>query len=193
MLIFAILFIQGCTELRVLKVSKVNAIKSVRDAQSLAQPKYGLDKSDRLKVLAVSDGDTIAVTLSGKRTSIRFACVDAPEVNHGANRPGQPLGDRAKQKLKELVDKSGGAVRLKITDTDRYGRKVAEVFLSDNATAQEHLALAGLAWPYEQYKQNCPSWDAVKAASEAAKRDRLGIYSSSENIPPWEWRHTRWR
>ncbi|MDY7022877.1 MAG: hypothetical protein SWJ54_16275 [Cyanobacteriota bacterium] len=31
---------------------------------------------------------------------------------------------------------------------------------------QSALAGSGAVYPYEQYKDDCPSWDAVQAASE---------------------------
>lgn len=192
LLVLSLFLLQGCAALDSLKAPGVGARSHSASVRGV-QPKYDLQRTEQYKVLVVSDGDTIAVEMEGKRVSVRSACVDAPETGHGDRRPAQPLGYEAKKKYQELINQSGGKVRLNITDSDRYGRKVAEVILSDNATAQEHLALAGLAWPYAQYKQNCPSWDVVKAAGDSARGDRLGVYASSESMPPWEWRRSKWR
>lgn len=63
----------------------------------------------------VVDGDTF-VTASGMR--VRLAGIDAPEIT-------APLGLQAKQCLEALIE--GKRVKIKLLDTDKYGRQVAQV------------------------------------------------------------------
>jgi endonuclease YncB( thermonuclease family) len=56
--------------------------------------------------------------------------------------------------LEKLVQSAGGKVGIVETDTDRYGRMVAEVFFTVGQTeqsAQEELLKAGMVYVYPQY------------------------------------------
>ncbi|MDY6783142.1 MAG: thermonuclease family protein [Cyanobacteriota bacterium] len=153
--------------------------------------------SDNL-VQRVSDGDTItALDPGGNKLSVRFACVDAPEVARSAKQKKSrrlvdksqfKWGERAKKRVEELVEQGGDRVTLNITDTDRYGRQVAEVRLNDGTFVQEVLAREGLALVYRPYLKNCPSADAVEQAEAEAKRRRRGLWSDSRFVPPWDYR-----
>ena len=70
-------------------------------------------------VVGVADGDTVTV-LDSDRTQhrVRVAGIDAPEK-------GQPFGQKAKQRMSDLVfDKE---VRVEGDKRDRYGRLLAKV------------------------------------------------------------------
>lgn len=153
--------------------------------------------SDSL-VQRVSDGDTLTATdPGGNKITVRFACVDAPEVPHSAQeRKSRRVADesqfkwgvRAQQRVEELVKQSGDRVTLTITDSDRYGRNIAEVRLSDGTLVQEVLAREGLALVYRPYLKNCPSASAIEQAEAEAKRRRRGVWSDSRFISPWDYR-----
>ncbi|BDI15264.1 hypothetical protein ANSO36C_10660 [Nostoc cf. commune SO-36] len=97
----------------------------------------------------VSDGDTIVVKdSSGKNFTVRFACVDAPEIAHtnkekqskrSSDRNQFTWGVKAQERVQQLVQQGGDRVTLNITDSDRYGRKIAEVRLQ-----KWHFCAAGL-------------------------------------------------
>jgi endonuclease YncB( thermonuclease family) len=72
-------------------------------------------------VTKIADGDTITVRRGAEKMRVRFACIDAPEK-------AQPLGQQSKANLQRLISQAGGRVVLSVTDTDQYGRRVAEVF-----------------------------------------------------------------
>ncbi|MEO8175455.1 MAG: thermonuclease family protein [Sphingomicrobium sp.] len=91
----------------------------------------------------VVDGDTL--WLGGQK--IRVADIDAPET-HGPRCPAeQELGDRATQRLRQLLN--GGAVSLQAIDRDidRYGRKL-RIVLVDGRSVGDILVDEGLARPY---------------------------------------------
>lgn len=149
-------------------------------------------------VKRVSDGDTIAVTdARGGDIKVRFACVDAPEIPHSikereskkaSDRDQFKWGVKAEDRVKQLVHQGGDRVTLKITDSDRYGRKVSEVRLSDGTLIQEVLTREGLALVYRPYLKNCPSATVVEQAEAEAKKQKLGVWSDTKFVEPWQYR-----
>ncbi|PPS44829.1 thermonuclease family protein [Chroococcidiopsis sp. TS-821] len=149
-------------------------------------------------VLKVSDGDTITVTNNqGAKIHVRFACIDAPEIPHSNQekytksriaRNQFHWGMKAQQRVQQLIDRGGDRVSLKITDSDRYGRQIAEVRLADGTLIQEVLAREGLALVYRPYLKNCPSATAVERAEASAKSQRIGVWSDSHFVEPWQYR-----
>ena len=89
--------------------------------------------------------------------------------------------------MKRLLELDGNRVKLNIVETDRYGRSVAEVW-NGYGLIQSALAGSGLVYPYEQYKDDCPSWNAVKASGDYAVENKLGVWGNPSAVKPWEWR-----
>lgn len=146
----------------------------------------------------VSDGDTLVVKdADGKNLTVRFACVDAPEIAHtnkekqskrSSDRNQFTWGVKAQERVQELVQQGGDRVTLNITDSDRYGRKIAEVRLKNGTFVQQVLLQEGLAKVYRPYLNKCPSKDLVQQAEAKAKEQRLGIWSDTKFVNPWEYR-----
>ncbi len=150
---------------------------------------------------SIHDGDTLRVTSSAPELAkyaddrgeikVRFACIDAPEKE-------QKYGVMARDRLRSILrtDKSAlarsGKVTIDPVDVDRYGRVVAELW-DEDGLVQSHLVLAGAAFPYERYKQNCRNWDwdAVSYSAKWAKEQRLGVWADGVPEYPWEWRRRR--
>jgi micrococcal nuclease len=86
------------------------------------------------------------------------------------------------------VQQGGNRVTLNITDSDQYGRRVAEVRLRDGTFVQEVLLREGLAKVYRPYLNKCPSKDLVQQAEAEARQQRLGVWNDSRFINPWEYR-----
>lgn len=149
-------------------------------------------------VKRISDGDTITVTdATGTDIKVRFACVDAPEVAHSAKeryskkaalRDQFKWGVQATERVKQLIKQKGDRVNLTVTDSDRYGRKISEVRLSDGTLIQEVLAREGLALVYRPYLKNCPSVASVEQAEAEAKQQHRGVWSDAKFIEPWAYR-----
>jgi len=137
------------------------------------------------QVISVHDGDTIKVRrgVKGSRgveeKKIRFACIDAPEL-------AQPLGKESRDYLRSLLAREGNQVKLNIITTDRYGRAIAEVW-SGAELVQSLMASKGMAYPYEQYKRDCPSWSAVQSTASQALAESAGVWGG-EYEKPWEYR-----
>lgn len=135
------------------------------------------------QVIKVADGDTITVLRGAEKQKIRFACIDAPEK-------AQPLGKESRDYLKSLIAQNGDRVTLKIVDTDRYGRKVAEVFAGSKFLQAEQVK-GGMAYVYERYLNNCPDAAAVKQAQDLAQQQRLGVWTDPNSEKPWDYRKAR--
>ena len=96
----------------------------------------------------VVDGDTI--WLSGK--NIRSADIDAPETHEYRCAEEKALGDRATQRLHQLVN--SGPVTLQSIDRDKdsYGRKLRLVMVNGTSVG-DTLVSEGLARYYEGGKK----------------------------------------
>ncbi|HEY9691888.1 MAG TPA: thermonuclease family protein [Oculatellaceae cyanobacterium] len=86
---------------------------------------------------------------------------------------------------------SNNQVTLKITDTDRYGRKVAEVRLTNGTLVQQILAREGLAMVYQKYLSSCPSAGIVQQAEAQAKQRKAGVRGDSKFVAPWNYRRNK--
>lgn len=132
------------------------------------------------RVVGVSDGDTLTILVDKGATKtpvkIRLAEIDTPESK-------QPWGTRAKQALSDLAYNK--QARAEVETTDRYGRKVAKVFVNDD-WVNARLVKDGHAWVYRQYSK---SRELLRLEDEArtAKRGLWGL-PESQRTPPWEWR-----
>ncbi|RCJ25539.1 nuclease [Nostoc minutum NIES-26] len=146
----------------------------------------------------VSDGDTLAVKdTQGNKFTVRFACMDAPEIAHSnkernskraSDRNQFSWGVKAQQRVQQLVQQGGDRVTLNITDSDRYGRKIAEIRLKNGTFIQQVLLREGLAKVYRPYLNKCPSRDLVEQAEAEAKQQRLGVWGDAKFTNPWEYR-----
>lgn len=137
-------------------------------------------QSENVKVVGITDGDTIKVLIDGQQVKIRLYGIDAPES-------GQAFGVQAQTALKQIT--SGRKINLKTIDTDRYGRSVSLVY-ADGANINEIMVLAGYAWVYPQYcKQSfCNAW---RQKENSARNSHSGLWRDNQPTPPWEWRHNK--
>jgi len=111
---------------------------------------------------------------SGKSVKIRLEGIDCPEM-------GQDFGTKAKQFTSAFV--FGKDVEVKEYYPDRYGRMVARVFEGGQDVSLE-LVKAGLAWHYKQYSKD----PVLAEAEDQARRQKKGLLSIPNPVPPWEYR-----
>lgn len=155
-------------------------------------------RANQYSVERVSDGDTLTVVdATGTNIKVRFACIDAPEIAHtkaeklskkAMDKDQFKWGNQAQMRVEQLLKQKGDRVTLTVTDTDRYGRKISEVRLSDRTFIQEVLVREGLALVYRPYLKNCPSATVVEQAQTEAKNQRKGIWSDAKFVEPWAYR-----
>lgn len=131
---------------------------------------------------SVHDGDTLRVRSSkGEVLKVRFACVDAPELK-------QPMGEEARNHLRSLVNRGGNKVKVQAITVDRYGRTVAQLW-NNYGLIQSQMAIAGMAYKYDQYKKDCPNWEAVQSTEVQAQEARIGVWRlPNGGQRPWDYR-----
>lgn len=130
-------------------------------------------------VSRIVDGDTIEVS-SGQNTTttIRLACIDAPEM-------AQAAGKASRERLAQIIP-LGTPVRLRVVAMDRYGRSVAEVFKGE---LNVNLALVqeGRAVVYPEYVYQCDEpkfWEI----QDTARSRGLAFWSQPNPTMPWDFR-----
>lgn len=132
------------------------------------------------KVVGISDGDTLTLLVpdgaSFKQIKVRLAEIDTPES-------AQPYGARAKQALSDLAFNK--QARVVVETTDRYGRTVGRVFVS-NLDVNAEMIRQGAAWVYRQYAKD-RSLFALEDEARAAKRGLWNL-PEADRCEPWNWR-----
>ena len=138
----------------------------------------------RGQVVSVTDGDTVTV-LDVQRVQhrVRLQGIDAPERR-------QPFSQRARAYLSDLVMKQEVVVR--VDKIDRYRRPVGVVYV-DGVDAGLQMVQAGLAWHYKQYQreQTPEERRAYAEAEDTARKERLGLWSDPQPVPPWVYRRAQ--
>ncbi|WP_407243056.1 thermonuclease family protein [Escherichia coli] len=132
-----------------------------------------VEAAPAITVTRILDGDTLEVKDEGELIRIRLVDIDAPEKS-------QPFGQRAKQKLSELV-KDADDVAVSSTGKDRYGRTLAKVYVKKcqpaclayyvNAEMVKSGGL-GLSLPW---KGNQPDYGRTGEQGEAGQNRALVI------------------
>lgn len=142
------------------------------------------------RVIHVQDGDTVeAMTSAGEKFTVRLASIDAPETFKNRCKPGQPFAQKSKDALSGMV--LGKSIKFVCHDLDRYGRQVCDL-QQDSTTASRELVRAGLAWA----NTSNPRYLRDKSLPDLESQARLarrGMWSTADNVAPWEWRRTAWR
>ncbi len=156
----------------------MHRLSSILLALALSPALAGLvgaaDESAR--VVGVSDGDTLTVLREQTRVRIRLYGIDAPET-------GQDYGSRAKELASSLA--FGETVEVRVHDTDRYGRTVADIILPDGRWLNREMVGSGMAWWYRKYAPDDRALARLEAEARTAGR---GLWSQTDPVPPWSWR-----
>lgn len=132
-------------------------------------------------VTKVIDGDTIEIDTGQK---IRYIGIDTPETQH-PTKGLECFGQEAKAKNKELIE--GRRVRLirDVSETDRYGRLLRYVYLTDitpSASSEgffvnEYLVKEGYAYA-ATFPPDIKYNDYFKKLQDQAMQDKKGLWSA---------------
>lgn len=144
------------------------------------QPSHADPVVTNATILRVVDGDTVTVAsdLRG-RLKVRIIGLDTPETVRDEWSVGCH-GPEASAYAKEVL--SGQRVEL-LTDptqdsTDRYGRTLAEVILSNGTNYAVQAVKLGHGKAYV-YGHNPSKWaDEIQAAEDQAKSSRAGLWGA---------------
>ncbi len=127
-------------------------------------------------VIRVSDGDTVRLRdARGGDWRIRLHGIDSPERE-------QEMGRQAGAELAKLLKNKN--VRVTVVETDKFGRIVGRLYVGTMDVNREIVRL-GYAWHYAAFAPN----DHELAAAEAeARKEKRGIWSMPNPVPPWQFR-----
>jgi micrococcal nuclease len=145
----------------------------------------GDSKHYNLVAGSIYDGDTFRVSDGNQEIKVRLCGIDAPEKD-------QELGVESRDHLRDLIAHGNGHITLVATDTDRYGRTVAEAFIPTGNDEEIHLNSqmvgAGMAYVYPKYVGSCPNGSIMQVAEEDAKQKTIGVWASPTATKPWDYR-----
>ena len=140
----------------------------------------------QFSVTCVTDGDTVKVTGNDVKMIIRLVGIDAPETSKKKNEPGQPFSRKSTKYLTSLV--LNKSVEVKSYGTDRYGRTLGIVFVSEKNVNLE-MVKAGLAEVYRGQPAKGLDLKSYWNAETEAKKTGVGMWSLGDKyISPKEWR-----
>jgi micrococcal nuclease len=131
------------------------------------------------QVLRVVDGDTLVVSLDGKKERVRYIGMDTPETVK-PRAPVECFGKKASAENQRLV--AGRDVRL-VADAearDRYGRMLAYVYrASDDLFVNAELVRRGYATPLS-IAPNVRYAGRFRDLAREARRAGRGLWSACE-------------
>jgi micrococcal nuclease len=126
------------------------------------------------RCVGIGDGDTMFVMKNGKAVKVRLEGIDCPEL-------GQDFGTRAKQFTSSMVFRK--TIVVKECSKDIYGREIVRIYVEGLDLSLE-LVKAGLAWYFNAFTSD----PALAAAEKAARKQKIGLWSMPNPIPPWVYR-----
>lgn len=135
---------------------------------------------------SIYDGDTFRVSDGNQEIKVRLCGIDAPEKD-------QAMGIESRDHLRELIAQGGGRIILVETDTDQYGRTVAEAFVATGNGEEEiylnaQMVADGMAYVYPQYVGSCPNGTRMQIAEESAEQQAIGVWANPVSQKPWDYR-----
>ncbi|WP_288132406.1 thermonuclease family protein [Accumulibacter sp.] len=138
-------------------------------------------------VVAVADGDTLTLKTPDAQLIVRLAAIDAPE----ASPRGQTQAHSAQSRDGLVALALGRIARLEGEEVDGWGRRVGRVTV-DGQDVGLALVTAGHAWVHPLYVRRLSAGTAsrYRAAEQAARSARRGLWSASSPVAPWVWRRT---
>jgi micrococcal nuclease len=140
-----------------------------------------LEADAGMKVVGVTDGDTLLLSSGRTVERVRLWGVDCPEK-------GQPFGKAAKRFTSDAC--FGRTVDLEERGRDRYGRLLAVVRLPGGRSLNELLVEEGMAWWAYPYAAKALGLSELE---RGARGCRKGLWADPDPVPPWAWRKLRRR
>lgn len=151
-------------------------------------------KTYQLVADSVHDGDTLRVSDGAKEIKIHLCGIDALEKE-------QAMGMASRDYLRSLVNKGNGSIIVVSVEQDRYGRTVAELFVTPRPNqgyqaggeiaVNAQIVKDGYAHHYDRYSGNCPNRQVLSRLEANAKDQRLGVWRDDEAERPWDYRRSR--
>lgn len=131
------------------------------------------------KVRYVMDGDTFILENNQR---VRMIGINAPEISHVKyGKKGQLFGSQAKRHLKDLIEKRDVRLAGGPEPFDRFGRRLAFVYLEDGTFVNRRMIEDGYAESMRKFPH--PYREEFLALEKAARGANRGMWSGIQ--PPW--------
>jgi endonuclease YncB( thermonuclease family) len=182
-------------------------VHKVGPLRTMVQAKPGMQGGTKVLVTFVDDGDTYnfdpkygippgAVTHRDSQGKPVFTCridsIDAPEVDHGKDRPGQVYGPEAGEYLRNLINNH--EVTIKVSGQDKHDRNLCQVELEGKGIDTEMVkhGLAMVITSARMFRNSDRMLDLLKAQNQA-KAGKVGQWGMAEPpVDPAVWRFFNW-
>jgi micrococcal nuclease len=134
-------------------------------------------------VVRVVDGDTIVVAYGGKQFKVRYIGMNTPETVD-PSRPIQWMGPEASAANKALVIGKTVVLEKDVSETDRYGRLLRYVWLTDGAAwTLVNLALIQQGFAsVSTYPPDVKYVDVYVSAEREAQAGAIGLWGEVPSI-----------
>jgi micrococcal nuclease len=128
------------------------------------------NSGDAARVLRVNDGDTVTVSINGRREKIRMIGIDAPEMGQGL------WGEKAKKHLEDILYSSRNVyVEYDVERRDKYGRILAYIRTADGRSVNAEMLRDGYAVLFT-FPPNVKHVDEFTSAQKQARERKVGIW-----------------
>ena len=149
----------------------------------------GTGFAGEIKVVRVTDGDTVKASIDGKDIIVRLVGIDAPETSKKKGEGGQPYSRTATKYFAGLL--LNKTITITEYGNDQYGRILGVVFV-DGTNANLELVEAGLAEVYRGPPAKGLDLDPYWKAEEEAREAKRGMWVlGNKYISPRDWRRGR--
>jgi micrococcal nuclease len=136
-------------------------------------------------VVRVVDGDTIVVAYAGQEYKVRYIGMDTPETVDPAS-PVQWMGAEASAANLALVDGKSVVLEKDVSETDRYGRLLRYVWLTDGITwtlVNAELVTEGFA-SVATFPPDVKYAGVYLAAEQGAQASGVGLWGAQPTAKP---------
>lgn len=130
-------------------------------------------------VVEVVDGDTYKISYKGEEKKVRLIGVDTPESVHPDSSKNSNSGKIASNYVKELIENKYISLEFDVSQTDKYGRLLAYIYLENGEMLNEKLLKEGYA-QVATYAPNVKYVDTFTTLQEEARNNKVGFWK--ENI-----------
>ncbi len=120
------------------------------------------------------DGDTVKIKDSDYEYKLRITDIDAPERN-------QSYGKKSRRALMNFCTEAD--IYVAISGTDKYGRKLGKL-LCNQQDVSKYMVKNGYAWFNNHYSMDY----SLALLQDEARKNKLGLWQSQQQTPPWVWR-----
>lgn len=133
---------------------------------------------DSYEVISVTDGDTFKINYNGKETKVRLIGVDTPESVHPDISKNTEYGKEASNYTKSLIENKTVKLEFDVSQTDKYGRLLAYVYLENGEMLNEKLLEEGYA-QVATYAPNVKYVEKFEQLQKQARENKVGFWAKN--------------